>query len=486
MVDAGLRKEIRRMLEVKDQPFDNSLAARSIDEKLARLRNNPAARAELAARVDGYKQQEKDAYKSRAIVKENAEQIGALSTPEAADLRRQQTHLKEQERQLKASAKRQELAQQLLEWRQACLVRDSANRVKRAEAAKEAAEATAIRQKAELATLLVFGASRMQILADTIVRARIQRKRDANMVAGSIVAQKLWRGIVARRKYLRTRAAIITIQRFVRERVWAMRFERRQKASELVHAFILELDRSSAFLRAVKELQHRMEIENRRSLALGQLRKAHFNLVLQQWQNAEEVALEEIKKAAPPKSNFKAPPGDKLKQVQKKAAGPTSQQLRDAEAKATDPIALSNATAVPELVKASVVTAYLSCKRDAFIRAGVARWRATVQYVKWWQPQHQLETARSLVDANFPGFTPFQPPPGVKFRPSAGEAELKAIMQHGVQLVLIQRLARQEDVVSKERAGLEEQLARKLLGAKRISLDDGGLQDNIFNQDAQA
>lgn len=60
------------------------------------------------------------------------------------------------------------------------------------------------------------------------------------------------------------------------------------------------------------------------------------------------------------------------------------------------------------LVKASVVTAYLSCKRDAFVRAGVARWRATVQYVKWWQPQHQLETARSLVDANFPGFTPFQ------------------------------------------------------------------------------
>lgn len=47
------------MLEVKDQPFDKSPAARSVDEKLSLLRNNPAARAELAARVDGYKQQEK-------------------------------------------------------------------------------------------------------------------------------------------------------------------------------------------------------------------------------------------------------------------------------------------------------------------------------------------------------------------------------------------------------------------------------------------
>ena len=33
--------------------------------------------------------------------------------------------------------------------------------------------------------------------------------------------------------------------------------DRRQKASELVLAFVMELDRSSAFLRAVKELQHR-------------------------------------------------------------------------------------------------------------------------------------------------------------------------------------------------------------------------------------
>lgn len=42
-----------------------------------------------------------DACNSRAIVKENAQQIGALSTPEAVELRRQHARLQEQERQIK-------------------------------------------------------------------------------------------------------------------------------------------------------------------------------------------------------------------------------------------------------------------------------------------------------------------------------------------------------------------------------------------------
>ena len=70
-------------------------------------------------------------------------------------------------------------------------------------------------------------------------------------------------------------------------------------------------------------------------------------------------------------------------------------------------------SAVPSIaafrpVKSAVVMAYLAAKRDAFLRAGWDRWRATVVYIQWWRPQHELETARALVDASFPGFTPFQ------------------------------------------------------------------------------
>ena len=36
-----------------------------------------------------------------------------------------------------------------------------------------------------------------------------------------------------------------------------------------------------------------------------------------------------------------------------------------------------------------------------------------------------------------------QPPPGLRFRPKAGESELKALMQLGVQHVLVTRLQHQ-------------------------------------------
>lgn len=59
-------------------------------------------------------------------------------------------------------------------------------------------------------------------------------------------------------------------------------------------------------------------------------------------------------------------------------------------------------------VKTAVATAYLWSKREAYVRAGFDRWRLTGAYVKAWLPQHALEVARALVDAAFPGFTPFQ------------------------------------------------------------------------------
>lgn len=59
-------------------------------------------------------------------------------------------------------------------------------------------------------------------------------------------------------------------------------------------------------------------------------------------------------------------------------------------------------------VKAVIAQAYLAAKRETFIHCGVQRWQAVVPYVTWWRPLHDLETARSLVDASFPGFTPFQ------------------------------------------------------------------------------
>ena len=76
----------------------------------------------------------------------------------------------------RAEENRQTLAEQQEEWRASCSTRDSAMRVQRAAAAKDAAEAAAVRRRAELATLLVFGASRLQTLAEAILQARIQRK----------------------------------------------------------------------------------------------------------------------------------------------------------------------------------------------------------------------------------------------------------------------------------------------------------------------
>ena len=66
-------------------------------------------------------------------------------------------------------------------------------------------------------------------------------------------------------------------------------------------------------------------------------------------QTTEASALEEARKAAPPKSNFKPQLEDKSKkQPQKKPAVVTSQQLLDAQPKATDPVMLPHFAAVSE------------------------------------------------------------------------------------------------------------------------------------------
>lgn len=51
-------------------------------------------------------------------------------------------------------------------------------------------------------------------------------QRDASMLAGAIVVQKLWRGLAARRRYQRVRKAVLRLQRFARTVVWARRYER--------------------------------------------------------------------------------------------------------------------------------------------------------------------------------------------------------------------------------------------------------------------
>ena len=65
-------------------------------------------------------------------------------------------------------------------------------------------------------------------------------------------------------------------------------------------------------------------------------------------QKAEGDALEEAKKAAPPKSNLKPLPEDKNKKAPKKPPGPTSQQLLEAQPRAADATILPHFAAVPE------------------------------------------------------------------------------------------------------------------------------------------
>lgn len=76
----------------------------------------------------------------------------------------------------RSKANREALDQDLAEWRDATVNRDSFMRIKRAKMAKEAAAASASRARCELAHVLVYGAARMQILADAVLEARARRK----------------------------------------------------------------------------------------------------------------------------------------------------------------------------------------------------------------------------------------------------------------------------------------------------------------------
>ena len=68
------------------------------------------------------------------------------------------------------------LNQELEEWKASCMSRDDFLRIQRAKMAKEAAEAAAVRARAELAAIVVYGAARMQTLCDAVLDARSRRK----------------------------------------------------------------------------------------------------------------------------------------------------------------------------------------------------------------------------------------------------------------------------------------------------------------------
>ncbi|KAK9818404.1 hypothetical protein WJX72_012146 [[Myrmecia] bisecta] len=444
---------------------------RQLEDKLRKLKLDASAQALLQKRINGYMQEKHEFTNGLSMVKENRRAAGQATFDRLME-QREAYYLDQENRVARAQRQKELNYQQRMQYKYFIIHRNELMRQEmEATRLREEAEAAQRWRASQLATMVCLFAT-IHGLRDTVVKYREQRAVEREQEWACIMVQKRWRAFMALREFRAMKAATRVVQRYFRRHVWARFAVRRGKAGELVVQFLRDLDRSSQFLLAIKELRLKMLRQRKEAAELQMARAGQVSTLLRLWQVAEARAAAEAEhrkekerkkeKEKEKKGAKKAPakePKLDLKRLSRQKSLPAdrplalnARELVEMDVAEDDPHLIpedqQTTVAVSPEMRLRVVNAYLRLKRAAFIDLLALYWRDKLLYNKWWRNQNALDMARALVNTSFTSFTQRRAPELPRFRAMASKAEMHVLLQQGVYEALLQHMKDREAVLS--------------------------------------